>query len=362
MHGVNRWFPVLLLASCAWATQAAEVDQAIERAARFLCAQQQTDGTWRSATYGTMRDGLSLTPHVASALYFAAADSPASGEAFQRAAKFLSAAAVGSGEISIYSAAAATWVTMFAGEKEAQANWVRNVKSLRLGRENGWSPADPEFGGWSYSLHVPRKPGPGEPHPEGSNLSATLFGLGALRAAGTPPDDPVFGEILSFASRCQNLPGDGGFFFSPTEPFRNKAGDARPGGYSSYGSATCDGVRALVRCGLARDHPRVIAARKWIERNFSASENPGYFAPDRHELRNSYYFYYCWSFVHAMQALGLRGIERDGEVLDCPALLKRELLRRQEPDGSWRNAFTDGKEDDPLVATPLALATLLLAK
>ena len=34
--------------------------------------------------------------------------------------------------------------------------------------------------------------------------------------------------------------------------------------YHSYGSPTADGVRALVRCGLAHDHPRVLAARAWL--------------------------------------------------------------------------------------------------
>jgi hypothetical protein len=32
---------------------------------------------------------------------------------------------------------------------------------------------------------------------------------------------------------------------------------------------------------------------------------------------------------------------------------------RQRPDGSWANRFTDGKEDDPLIATPLALLALV---
>src|SRR5439155_7440520 len=32
----------------------------------------------------------------------------------------------------------------------------------------------------------------------------------------------------------------------------------------------------------------------------------------------------------------------------------------QKPDGSWSNSFTDGREDDPLVATPMAAEALLL--
>jgi hypothetical protein len=38
--------------------------------------------------------------------------------------------------------------------------------------------------------------------------------------------------------------------------------------------------------------------------------------------------------------------------------LAAALLARQRADGSWSNPFTDAKEDDPLVATPMALEAL----
>ena len=45
---------------------------------------------------------------------------------------------------------------------------------------------------------------------------------------------------------------------------------------------------------------------------------------------------------------------------DCDAvlLLAEELLRRQQTNGSWVNAAVEVREDDPLVATPLAVAAL----
>ena len=104
----------------------------------------------------------------------------------------------------------------------------------------------------------------------------TLFAVGALRMAGTPDDDPAIRKALAFLSRCQNLTeegpegdpafDDGGFFFTPTDPVRNKAGVAgndRRGQvrYHSYGSATADGLRALLRCGLSPGDRRVVAAR-----------------------------------------------------------------------------------------------------
>ncbi len=40
--------------------------------------------------------------------------------------------------------------------------------------------------------------------------------------------------------------------------------------------------------------------------------------------------------------------------------LAEELLRRQRPDGSWSNHYTDAMEDDPLIATPFAAAALAI--
>ena len=39
-------------------------------------------------------------------------------------------------------------------------------------------------------------------------------------------------------------------------------------------------------------------------------------------------------------------------------MLASELMARQREDGSWKNRFTDGKEDDPLVAMPFAMEAL----
>ena len=52
----------------------------------------------------------------------------------------------------------------------------------------------------------------------------------------------------------------------------------------------------------------------------------------------------------------------DGKGTAWAELLARELIRRQREDGTWSNHFTASKEDDPLVATPLALGALGLCR
>src|SRR5207244_1816778 len=98
-----------------------------------------------------------------------------------------------------------------------------------------WKPTDRAYGGWGYSLVPPRKPAPGEPSSPLAepNMSATRFAVEALRAAGSPADDPAIRAALAFIDRCQNfLPGarsgdlqldDGGCFFMQDDPVRNKA-------------------------------------------------------------------------------------------------------------------------------------------
>ena len=179
-----------------------------------------------------------------------------------------------------------------------------------------------------------------------------------------------------FVERCQNVAegsrpdpefDDGGFFFSPTDPTRNKAGVAgtdRTGRvrYRSYGSATADGLRALLRCGLDADHPRVVAARGWLERHFSPSVHPGAFGPDRQVERDATYFYYAWSTAHAFRALGVRRWTTSGRAVAWPEELSRALIALQRKDGSWSNPVGASKEDDPLVATPLAAGAIAIAR
>jgi len=155
---------------------------------------------------------------------------------------------------------------------------------------------------------------------------------------------------------------DGGFFFIPTDPLQNKAGVAgtdklKRTRFHSYGSMTADGLRALIRCGLPADHPRVVAARKWLEANFSVEHVPGVYEPDHEVLRDATYYYWCWSVAHAFGELQV-GAGRPTWAEE----LAEELIRRQRPDGSWTNRFTDAKEDDPLVSTPWAAAALAICR
>jgi squalene-hopene/tetraprenyl-beta-curcumene cyclase len=261
----------------------------------------------------------------------------------------------------------------------AQKAWLAYLRERQLAENLGWTPDDPEYGGWGFSLELPRKPAKGEPKKMmvESNMPSALFAIAALRSAKVPMTDPVYAKALSFVKRCQNFADDarrrdpqhddGGFFFIPNDPVQNKGGVAGTDVFGrqrfcSYGSMTADGLRALVRCGLPADHPRVVAARKWLEVNFSVEHNPGRFGEDREVLRDATYYYYCWSMAHSFMALDVREINTSRGKVKWAEALAEEVMHRQRPDGSWRNRFTDAKEDDPLVSTPWAAAALALCR
>ena len=362
------------------------IDEANMAAVRFLLSKQSADGAWRSETYGTMTDGITLTGPVMKALMFGPPGTETTA-AIDRAAKYLCSWVSEDGSIQrddrvpdfpVYSASLAVIALSRLPADEpldARDAWLALLREHQLTEQLGWDRSDPAYGGWGYSIVPPHKPDGANPTrpPFDADLSSTLFAIGALRLAGIWVDDPALEKALVFVQRCQNYHeaddepdpnfDDGGFFFTPTNDMQNKAGIAGTDNqgrlrYHSYGSATADGVRALLRCGLQPDDPRVVAARQWLERHFTTTSNPGVFEPMREQDRDAAYYYYCWSVSHAFRQLTITTFQQDGRTVNWAEDLAEELLRRQRKDGSWANHHSFVKEDDPLIGTMLAAAVL----
>ena len=359
----------------------------IEAGLRFLASRQDADGAWRSTTYGALKDGLSLTPLVVKTLAFA--DRPDFRDAARRGARWLVDHVESDGGVSeaarrtpypVYTAALtvmALWRFHDPELRPAIAAWARELRRHQLTDALGWTPEDPAYGGFGYAPRPLRRPGTGEPVPPfDADLSSTLFAIGALQMAGASPDDPALVAALRFVETCQNYPrnaaeadpafDDGGFFFTSTRELPNKAGSAGTdrGGrrrFRSYGALTADGLRALLRLGLSRTHPRVIAAERWLIENFDIDHPPGAFEPARELERSASALYWAWSAVHALRMLGRSELMRSGRTVEWPGSVIESLLRRQREDGSFRNRYTQVMEDDPLIATCLGLSAVTIA-
>ena len=370
----------------------ARIDRSLARAASFLVSRQGADGRWTSRRYGSFRDDLALTPHVLSALAFMPQGGEAARGAVAKGLRVLHEHVTDSGQIDnqrsimafpVYTAAEVSWLFTLDDDskcaRKTQRAWLNYLRELQLNEQNGWQPSDLEYGGWGYEIGIPRKPPPGVPRGAlvESNLSATIFALGAFVSAEVPRDDPAFRQARVFVERCQNFSedparsdpqfDDGGFFFIPGDAAKNKAGIAGEDRFGrvrfhSYGSMTADGVRALLQSGLPSTHPRVVAARNWLVRNFAVEHNAGRWADDRDGIRDATYYYYCWSIAHALVRLDVRQVESVEGTVDWTVAFAKELIHRQSADGSWTNRFTDSKEDDPLVSTPFAAAALAICR
>lgn len=354
----------------------------------YLLKQQSADGAWRSDRYATFKDGLALTPLVVGALQEAAAagvEPAGSAEARRKGLEFLAKLVKPDGSIDpgpdgidypVYTAALTIKALAHADGMEfrpAQRAWIGFLKARQLTGSLGWKPEDKQYGGWGYCRVIPGKPEPNSFAPPliESNLSATIFALDALAAAGELDADSKKAAAI-FVRRCQNWSLaksgdaakvlDGGFHFIYDDPVRNKAGVASQQGpdemqgFNSYGSTTADGLRALVLCGLPDDAERIRAAENWLSRNFRADTHSGKYAQGRESNREAVYFYYAASVAK------LIGDQRIGHEEGWSRSLIAELVKRQEADGSWANPVELVRENEPLVATSNAIAALARCK
>lgn len=345
-----------------------KIDAALGRSAAFLVSQQDPDGAFRSKQYAAFRDGWATTPLALSFLLFAP-PSPQVDSAYRRGVDFLAGLVDEKGvvreplEYPVYSAAGALLVLANPrNERHAakKAALVRFLRARQLTEENGWQPSDPEYGGWGYWPGIPKKAKEGEPKDEllGSTLSSTTWAVGALVLSGVPPSDPALQAARRFVERCRA--DDGGFFLTPTNPVANKAGAIEGAGFRGYGSATADATRVLLRLGTPRADPLLAGAERWLLSHVDGAHQSGTFPPAQEFAREGSRFYSAWSQAHALTVLGQKDVGTPPRP--WPTLFAEELLAAQRPDGSFVNAATDLREDDPLVATPLAAATLALAR
>jgi hypothetical protein len=111
-----------------------------------------------------------------------------------------------------------------------------------------------------------------------------------------------------------------------------------------------------------RGTPRALAAQQWLESHFSNAANPGRFPKDRELMRDSLTYYYWFSLATAFEAAHVSSFEWQSEAFNWSEVVARQLLDRQQKDGSWRNEAVEVREDDPLVATPLAVLTLVTCR
>jgi hypothetical protein len=223
---------------------------------------------------------------------------------------------------------------------------VGELRTWQLDEANGWQPDDPEFGGFGLGDARPQKPIGGPL----VGLWTTTAVVEAMRTAGIDAGDPLLQRARRFAERCQETGRDGapgGFAAAPPGiAWGAKAGTTAAGTPLAYGTATGDGLRALLATGNAADAPRIVAGRAWLAQHATAARCPGF--ADTAAFADGLLLYWLSTWSRTVAALG----EHE------PAGLRARLGELAAPDGSFRNPSGAMKEDDPVVATCLALLAL----
>jgi len=248
------------------------------------------------------------------------------------------------------------------------------LRQVQLDEEEGYQRDSDYYGGIGYEK---KKDDPTKPNP---NLSTTAWALEAARAAGLPKDDPFFKKALIFIQRTQNLsetndrvheeggvkvvPGnDGGAIY---QPWASKAGiQELPGGrriYRSYGSMTYALLKSYIFCDLDPRDPRVRAAVKWLEKNWSVETNPGMEHLDEENSAYRGLFYYWVTLSRALRVSEKRNLDFAGTPMaHWRRDLARAVVRAQKEDGSFVNQKNGAWwESSPILAT--AYATLVLSE
>ena len=343
---------------------------ALEKSLAYLAKAQAKDGGWHSQTYGQLKGGAALTTFVLDALSHAPAEGrKKQAEAIARGYEFLRAGFARRGTIACPDGSldhptygAALWLRSrrrmeLVGEERVRGDLLSYLLGAQCAEERGFEKESPSYGGWDFL-------GQGDAHgvTTGTNISVTCLVLEALaeelrrEPSGKQAHEiqAAVSRVVVWTNRCQQK--EGGFCFTP-EPMslNNKAEfkDEARHEPRAYGTATCDGMRALLACGVKSDDKRVTKAAAWLAERPSLELVPGFegLPPERGWQRGLRFYYYA-SLAKILPTLPA------ADVTSRRKALLEMLLKLQRADGSYLNESDRMRENDPLIATGLGMATL----
>ena len=248
----------------------------------------------------------------------------------------------------------------------------------------GYAPSDRDYGSIGYG------------NSQRGDLSNLHFSLDALRQTGLPEDHEALQKAIVFMQRTQNLksvndyagrvphpskegetleviPGDdGGACYYPGNS--NVGYLVNPDGTAvarSYGSMTYALLKSYTLAGVEGDDPRVKAAVRWIQDNWTLAVNPGSDPALGEKTKYAGLFYYYMVLAQALDAVGVDNVmvpvepevELSGmpatKAVDWRAALRDHLASIQQGDGTWING-KNGRwmENVPMLCTCYAMAAL----
>lgn len=329
-------------------------DASLARARDWLWSAQGSDGRFRSATYGLLATGQSLTPFALDSLLSGAPAPPGREAAVASAIAAMTEMRPASGALGFSGPAPdypcyATGLLLSClgaarpdGWQALAAPSILWLRGQQFRAADGWA-GHPAQGGWGMgSLEVRRPPNVGH-----VDLSMTRRVAEGLRAVGVPATDPALVEARDFALRCQSP--DGSFVYSPVELALNKGLRAADGSPRGYGSATSDGLLCLGAAGRAGSEP-FERGLEWLRESHRPDRNPGVVGGPMEPFAEAMRGYY--------RAGAARCFARWGGPAGWRRGLAVAIAAEQREDGSVRNESALQKEDEPIIGTGFAVQAL----
>ncbi len=373
---------LVLESSCPTNFGQPKAHELLQRSCQYLWGQQSANGGWHSKTYNKLRGGASLTAFLVYTLlqvpdWIYERDE----KQVKKAVQFIrrqtnSKGVVGCNDSSIldrpnYATAYALMVLQDIGAKEDSVlirKMTRYLKQQQLTEQHGFNPQQYPYGSWGFGGSSPSKK-----NLKFVDLAHTQLALMALQ--GSADFDHVVEKSSYFFRLLQKsrnetrlhptgiptkeVPYDGGFFESPVNLGLNKAGiqtddSSVPYYFRSYSTATCEGILGLCNSGKALESPAIKDALNWLYRHPSWTQHKVNTFDDPMQWQEAL-FYYDLALRSEVFAILEVDLEWQGNTTH---LLEKE----QRSDGSFQNeAIGIGFENDPLVATGLAISSLCWA-
>ena len=348
-------------------------------ACAYLWSMQDADGGWHSATHGLLRGGQAWTPFVLHTLLETPADGCAPPEnAVARALDFIrrhlnEEGALGLADPDVfeypnYATAYALRVLV----RQSEAEDALRIEAMRaylagqqFAEQRGFGPGDAAYGSWGFGE---RNLPPGRAgHVD---LSHTRRVLQALHEAGHDAPEAyrraeVFLRLLQKhpadarlrEAGVDSLVYDGGFYASSVVPGVNKSAPVASDSlllFGSYATTTADGLLALLAAGVDPGDERVQAALGWLRAHDEMAYPEGMAQDHPAQWQRVMFYYHLGVRAEAYHALDEPGPWR--------AAMAHALSGKQRADGSFANPYgAPNKEDDPILATALAVLALRVA-
>ncbi|MEE2686315.1 MAG: prenyltransferase/squalene oxidase repeat-containing protein [Planctomycetota bacterium] len=350
------------------------------KSCRWLWDQQAQDGGWHSQHYGLLKSGQAYTPFVLHTLLeIPESVFPRPAGAVERALEFIRTHTSEEGVIGIsdpdvleypnYSTAYALLCFLQTDPTDPLVGRMAEYLKKQQYREGRGFPEDhPAHGGWGFGGSLP------DGQPGHMDLAHTRRVLQALHAAGSLDHDTSeaaqrFLRLVQRHPTCRRsqpqldpdhpysdavAPYDGGFYFSPVVLAANKGRtelETEQPYLRSYASATCDGLLSLLAVGAGSDDERSERAIGWLAIHPRIDYPAGVPIDHPEPWGEAVHYYHLAVRAEANRAVHVKG--------DWGQEIRDHLADLQKEDGHFVNQVSPlMKEDDPLLATSLAVIAL----